>query len=30
MSGYIKKKVDVNQYNLMPMCYDEIITVSGQ
>lgn len=26
MSGYIKKKVDVNQYNLMPMCYDEIIT----
>lgn len=26
MGGYIEKKVDVNQYSFMPMCYDEIIS----
>lgn len=25
MSGYIKKKIDVNQYSMMPMCYDDMI-----
>ncbi len=25
MSGYIKKKVDVNQYSFMPICYEDVI-----
>lgn len=26
MGGYIEKKINVNQYSFMPMCYDEIIS----
>lgn len=26
MSKYIEGNIDINQYNLFPMCYDEIIT----